>query len=79
MTTEEDDQIVLSEDEKSGMDIDALSAFSGYLEHRQLEISRAFDHMETWDPYLIGLSHGMRMGLEIAQDCIASWVEWISP
>jgi hypothetical protein len=78
-TTEEDDEIVLSEDVKTGLDIDALCAFSGYLEHRQTEICRGLDNMETWDPYLVGLTRGMQMGLEIAQDCIASWIEWISP
>lgn len=61
--------------------LDILEAFRSYLEKRRLEITEALSpgmSLETWDPYLNGLSQGMKTGLEIAEDLVLSYIEWVT-
>ena len=60
--------------------LDILSAFRSYLEKRRVEMSEAMNPgmgLETWDPYLLGFSQGMKSGMEIAEDLIYSYMEWV--
>lgn len=60
--------------------LDSLEAFRSYLEKRRLEICEAMSPgvgLETWDPYLSGFAQGMRTGLEIAEDLVYAYSEWI--
>lgn len=61
--------------------LDILEAFRSYLEKRRIELSEALNPgmgLETWDPYLSGFAQGMKCGLEIAEDLVRSYAEWVT-
>jgi hypothetical protein len=47
-----------------------LSGVSNYLGKKRGELSRAFEHLETWDVYLRGYESGILAGLKIAEDMV---------
>ena len=57
-----------------------LSNFQDYLDKRRKELEgplTAGVKLDTWDPYLIGYTTGMRAGLEMASNLVASYSEWV--
>ena len=59
--------------------VDAIGAFYESLDLRKKELILGFDNMQTWDPYLLGFSQGIRTAFEIVEDLIFSWADQISP
>jgi len=47
-----------------------LSEAAAHLGEKTREISKAFEHLQTWDPYLHGYESGMLAGLKIAEDVL---------
>jgi len=47
-----------------------LSEAAAHLGEKTREISKAFEHLQTWEPYLHGYETGMLAGLKIAQDVL---------
>jgi hypothetical protein len=47
-----------------------LSEVISYLREKTKEIARAFEYLQTWDPYLHGYESGMLAGLKIAEDVL---------
>jgi len=47
-----------------------LSEVTSYLREKTREIAKAFEHLQTWDPYLHGYQSGMLGGLKIAEDVL---------
>jgi hypothetical protein len=61
--------------------LDILEAFRQYFGKRRGELNEALSNgmgLDTWDPYLSGFSQGMRSGLEIAEDLVYSYKEWVT-
>ena len=60
--------------------LDTLEAFRSYLDKRRGELIEALssERLDTWDPYLNGFSQGMKTGLEIAEDLVWSYMEWVT-
>jgi len=57
-----------------------LGNYGDYLDTRRKELEgplTAGVKLDTWDPYLIGYTSGMRAGLEMASDLVASYREWV--
>jgi hypothetical protein len=51
-----------------------------YIDKRRKELEgplTAGVKLDTWDPYLIGYTTGMRAGLEMASNLVASYSEWV--
>lgn len=62
-------------------DLDALLRnCEDYIDKRRKELDgplTAGVKLDTWDPYLIGYTTGMRAGLEMASNLVASYSEWV--
>lgn len=57
-----------------------LGNYGNYLDKRRKELEgplTAGVKLDTWDPYLIGYTTGMRAGLEMASNLVASYSEWV--
>jgi len=61
--------------------METLGGYREYLEKRKEDLTEALTNgvgMDTWDPYLTGFSQGMKSGLEVAEDLVFSYYEWLS-
>jgi len=61
--------------------LDTLAAFRSYLRKRSSELTEALTAgvgLDTWDPYLNGFALGMKSGLQVAEDLVYSYAEWVT-